>query len=88
MPDKVSPKDHSVRYRGDSLTLLHNMRELQIDPRELDIVVLSHIHGDHVGVLQGFLEQNGAVTVCLPQSFSQSFKDEAKSSGTKVEEVY
>ena len=73
---------------GDSPTLLHNMRQLQIDPGEVDIVVLSHIHGDHVGGLSGFLEENSAVTVYLPQSFSQSFKDEVKSLGAKVEEVY
>jgi 7,8-dihydropterin-6-yl-methyl-4-(beta-D-ribofuranosyl)aminobenzene 5'-phosphate synthase len=73
---------------GDSPTLLHNMTELQIDAGEVDIVVLSHIHGDHVGGLSGFLEENSAVTVYLPQSFPQSFKDEVKSLGAKVEEVY
>ncbi len=73
---------------ADSPTLLHNMRQLEIDPGEVDIVVLSHIHGDHVGGLSGFLEQNHAVTVCLPQSFSDSFKDEVKSLGAKVEEVF
>ena len=73
---------------GDSPTLLHNMRQLQIDPGEVDIVVLSHIHGDHVGGLSGFLEENSAVTVYLPQSFPQSFKDDVKSLGAKVEEVY
>jgi 7,8-dihydropterin-6-yl-methyl-4-(beta-D-ribofuranosyl)aminobenzene 5'-phosphate synthase len=72
---------------GDSRTLLHNMRQLEIDPAEVDIVVLSHIHGDHVGGLCGFLEQNHAVTVCLPQSFPDTFKDEVKSLGAKVEEV-
>ena len=48
----------------------------------------THIHGDHVGGLSGFLEQNSAVTVYLPQSFPQSFKDKVKSLGAKVEEVY
>ena len=73
---------------GDSSTLLYNMRQLQIDLAEVDAVVLSHIHGDHVGGLSGFLEQNSAVTVYLPQSFPQSFKDEVKASGANVEEVY
>jgi 7,8-dihydropterin-6-yl-methyl-4-(beta-D-ribofuranosyl)aminobenzene 5'-phosphate synthase len=73
---------------GDSATLLYNMRQLKIDPGEINAVVLSHIHGDHVGGLIGFLEQNSAVTVYLPQSFPKSFKDEIESFGAKVEEVY
>ncbi len=72
---------------GDSSTLLDNMRQLDIDPREVDAVVLSHIHGDHVGGLSGFLEQNSAVTVYLPQSFPESFKDKAKLLGAKVKEI-
>jgi len=73
---------------GDSSTLLYNMSQLQIDPGEFDAVVLSHIHGDHVGGLIGFLEQNNAVTVYLPQSFPKSFKDEIESFGAKVDEIY
>ncbi|MBA7682514.1 hypothetical protein ES703_90864 [subsurface metagenome] len=42
----------------------------------------------NLGGLSGFLEQNSAVTVYLPQSFPQSFKDMVKSLGAKVEEVY
>ena len=41
-----------------------------------------------MGGLSGFLEENSAVTVCLPQSFPQSFKDDVKSLGAKAEEVY
>ena len=73
---------------GDGSTLLHNMRQLDIDPGEVDAVVLSHIHGDHVGGLSDFLKQNSAATVYLPQSFPKSLKDQVKSLGAKVEEVY
>ena len=51
---------------GDSATLLRNMRTLGIDPRDMDVIVISHVHGDHVGGLAGFLEENHAVTVYLP----------------------
>ena len=73
---------------GASSTLLYNMRQLQIDPKEVEVVVLSHIHGDHVGGLGGFLEQNNNVTVYLPRSFPQGFKDDIRFLGAKVEEIY
>jgi 7,8-dihydropterin-6-yl-methyl-4-(beta-D-ribofuranosyl)aminobenzene 5'-phosphate synthase len=73
---------------GDSSTLLDNMSQLQINPQEVDAVVLSHIHGDHVGGLGGFLEQNSDVTVYLPKSFPKSLKDEIKSLKANMEEVY
>ena len=69
---------------GDSATLLSNMRKLKIDPAEIDAIVLSHIHGDHVGGLNGFLEENSRVIVFLPQSFPGSFKDMVRSFGAQV----
>jgi 7,8-dihydropterin-6-yl-methyl-4-(beta-D-ribofuranosyl)aminobenzene 5'-phosphate synthase len=73
---------------GDSATLLYNMFQLQINPKEVEAVVLSHGHGDHVGGLGGFLELNSNVTVYLPRSFPQMFKDDVSYLGAKVEEVY
>jgi 7,8-dihydropterin-6-yl-methyl-4-(beta-D-ribofuranosyl)aminobenzene 5'-phosphate synthase len=73
---------------GDSSTLLFNMSQLQINPKEIDMVLLSHIHGDHTGGLGGFLRQNSDVTVYLPQSFPQSLKDDLKSLRVTVEEIY
>jgi len=72
---------------GDGSTLLYNMKHLQIDPKKVDIIVLSHGHGDHVGGLSGFLEENSDVTVYLPSSFPPSFIDGVESFGAKVEEV-
>jgi len=72
---------------GDSATLLKNMKKLKIDPARIDAVVLSHIHGDHVGGLSGFLEKNSGVIVYLPRSFPKSLKDGARSIGAGVDEV-
>jgi 7,8-dihydropterin-6-yl-methyl-4-(beta-D-ribofuranosyl)aminobenzene 5'-phosphate synthase len=72
---------------GDGVTLLGNMRKLEVDPAEVDVVVLSHIHGDHTGGLNSLLEENSDVIVYLPQSFPQSFKDEIRSFGTEVVEI-
>jgi len=72
---------------GDSATLLSNMKKLNIGPRRVNAVVLSHIHGDHIGGLSGFLEENSDVIVYLPQSFPQTFKEGVRLLGAQVDEV-
>ena len=47
---------------GDGAVLLGNMDKLRIDPAVVDVVVLSHIHGDHTGGLEDFLEKK---SICL-----------------------
>ena len=56
---------------GDGRTLLGNMTQLGIEPAEVDIVVLSHIHGDHTGGLERFLEKNPRVIVYSPDACPQ-----------------
>ena len=72
---------------GDSAVLLKNMQQLGIDPKKIDVVVLSHIHGDHVGGLNGFLQENTNVTVYLPATFPPGFKESLKRTGIKTVEV-
>jgi 7,8-dihydropterin-6-yl-methyl-4-(beta-D-ribofuranosyl)aminobenzene 5'-phosphate synthase len=72
---------------GDGDVLLANMVTLGRSPEEVDAVVLSHIHGDHVGGLERVLEKNAAVTVYVPASFPAGFKEEAESRGAAVVEV-
>jgi len=73
---------------GDGHTLLGNMRQLGVEPAEVDIVVLSHIHGDHTGGLERFLEKNPRVVVYLPDSFPGSFKKAVISLGARAEGVF
>jgi len=72
---------------ADSPTLLSNMQKMKIKPEEIDMVVLSHIHGDHVGGLDGFLNGNNKVNVYLPSSFPASFKNKINSIGANVTEM-
>ncbi len=67
--------------------LLGNMEKLGIDPNEIDTVVLSHIHSDHTGGLDNFLAVNPEVTVYLPQSFPESFKNGVKEYGADIIEI-
>ncbi len=72
---------------GDGAILLGNMGKLGIDVNGIDLVVLSHIHGDHTGGLDGFLGKNSKVSVYLPESFAKKFKDGVAKYGVEVVEV-
>jgi len=54
---------------ADGATLLHNMRELGINPRCIGIIVISHAHGDHTGGLWDVLAINRDVEVYIPASY-------------------
>jgi 7,8-dihydropterin-6-yl-methyl-4-(beta-D-ribofuranosyl)aminobenzene 5'-phosphate synthase len=72
---------------GDGSIVLSNMEKLGINPAQIDLIVLSHIHGDHVGGLESILEKNSAIIVYLPASFPKSFKDNVERYGAKVVEI-
>ena len=72
---------------SDGALLLENMARLQIEPSCIDIVVLSHIHGDHTGGLTGFLKANAHVDVHLPGSFPARVKEVVRRYGATVVEV-
>jgi len=67
--------------------LLDNMATLGLDPKAIDIVILSHNHGDHTGGLAGLLAVNHQVIVYLPQAFPASFREGVRAKGAVVVEV-
>ncbi len=73
---------------GESSVLLKNMKKLGIDPKAVDIIVLSHVHYDHIGGLSDFLKVNPEVTVYMPKSLPQSVKDTVRKAGAKLGEVH
>jgi 7,8-dihydropterin-6-yl-methyl-4-(beta-D-ribofuranosyl)aminobenzene 5'-phosphate synthase len=72
---------------GDGDILLSNMYKMRIKPEKIDIVVLSHIHGDHTGGLWKFLAVNPHVIVYLPSSFPENFKQRIRDHGSRIVEV-
>jgi 7,8-dihydropterin-6-yl-methyl-4-(beta-D-ribofuranosyl)aminobenzene 5'-phosphate synthase len=63
---------------ADSPTLLHNMKELNIDSENIGIIVISHAHADHTGGLSELLRINKSAEVYLPGSFRGLFPAERK----------
>ena len=72
---------------GPGCSLLDNMEKLGIQPNSIDIVVLSHVHGDHTGGLGSFLEKNPDVTIYLPKLSPARFKNSLKKYHAKIVEV-
>ena len=60
---------------ADGPTLLHNMKGLNIDPRNIGTIVISHAHDDHTGGLSEILRTNKVAKLYLPSSFKRAFPD-------------
>lgn len=72
---------------GRDASVVTNMENLSIDPADIDVVFLSHVHPDHTGGLSSFLEKNPAVTVYLPKTFPRALKDSVTGFGAEIVEV-
>lgn len=72
---------------GEGRILSDNMEKLGVDPDEIDYVVLSHVHQDHIGGLYTFLDANSNVTVFVPDSFPYHVKSSIRVRGADVVEV-
>jgi len=70
---------------GDGPTLLGNLARLGLDPASVDVVVLSHIHGDHTGGLGGLLDAGARPTVYVPSAFPGAFKEAVRARTALVE---
>ena len=64
--------------------LLENIEKLKVNPKDVELVVISHNHRDHTGGLLTFLGKNSNVAVYLPPSCSDRFVQEVRGTGAKV----
>ena len=83
LPDKTILFDTGA----DGGILTENMQKLNVNPEEIEAVVLSHAHWDHANGLGNFLAANSRVTVYLPKSFPDNYKGSIKEAGARVEEI-
>jgi 7,8-dihydropterin-6-yl-methyl-4-(beta-D-ribofuranosyl)aminobenzene 5'-phosphate synthase len=84
----VSPKATVLFDTGASgSVLLANMKQMKLDPKTVRAIVVSHIHGDHLGGLEGFLDENSNVTVYIPAAFPDSVRHMIRAAGADYKNV-
>jgi 7,8-dihydropterin-6-yl-methyl-4-(beta-D-ribofuranosyl)aminobenzene 5'-phosphate synthase len=55
----------------DGKKLIYNIKQLNIEPKDIGKVAISHNHWDHTGGLKEFLKLNNNAKVFHPKSFSK-----------------
>jgi 7,8-dihydropterin-6-yl-methyl-4-(beta-D-ribofuranosyl)aminobenzene 5'-phosphate synthase len=70
---------------GNGAILMKNIAALDIEPGQIQSVVLSHIHGDHTGGLNALLNVGIQPTIYVLPSFPVSFKNAVKQRTNLVE---
>lgn len=60
-----------------------NIKNIGIDPRSIDLLVLSHEHLDHTGGISSFVRMKTGIPVIMPVSFSSAFKQRMTDLGLK-----
>ncbi|UCH12188.1 MAG: MBL fold metallo-hydrolase [Candidatus Omnitrophota bacterium] len=69
---------------GDSPEKLSfNLSILNINPKDINAVVLSHNHSDHTGGLEAVIDKNKNVALYFPKSFPKNFREKIKAIGAK-----
>lgn len=64
--------------------LFHNIEKMNVNLDEVDVIVISHNHGDHTGGLLSVLDKNPNVTVYLPRSTPPGFVQNVEAKGAAV----
>jgi 7,8-dihydropterin-6-yl-methyl-4-(beta-D-ribofuranosyl)aminobenzene 5'-phosphate synthase len=69
---------------GKGELLLANMKKMALSPKDVDLIVISHNHGDHTGGLMPFLKENPDVGVFLPSKTPDAFVKEVRQIAANV----
>lgn len=69
---------------GDAEVLKSNFRKLNIDPKTIDTVVISHMHWDHINGLEWLMKENNHLKIFLPDSATEEKVQELQSKAKSV----
>jgi len=72
---------------ANGAVLLANMRQMKLNPQAIQAVVISHVHGDHLGGLKGFLTENRNATAHIPAAFPDSVRQMIHAAGAEHKNV-
>jgi len=64
--------------------LFYNINKLNVNPKDIELIALSHNHTDHTGGLSSFLGKNNKVSVYIPASFPERFIRKVKETKAEV----
>jgi 7,8-dihydropterin-6-yl-methyl-4-(beta-D-ribofuranosyl)aminobenzene 5'-phosphate synthase len=81
----VNGREHNVLFDTGAKpdVFWANLEKLDLPLGDIDVVVLSHEHGDHTGGLWSFLDRYPDVTVVAPAGFSPEFFERVKAAGAR-----
>jgi 7,8-dihydropterin-6-yl-methyl-4-(beta-D-ribofuranosyl)aminobenzene 5'-phosphate synthase len=68
---------------GRGEILVSNLEKMGLSPENIEVVVLSHYHGDHTGGLDEILRLNPRIEVWVPEHFPKDFKQRLREKGPK-----
>ena len=72
---------------GDPAVLAYNIETLGVDVQEIDCIVLSHEHWDHIGGLEVILGQKQNIPVYVPGDFPHHVMSSIRSMGGECVEL-
>lgn len=72
---------------GKPEVLAANCRALEVDPKKIDAVVISHMHWDHINGLEWLVKENNHLTIFLPDSAADEVVGDLKGKADQVERI-